>query len=193
MTVKMADARWEWAAGGSVQRAVCKSDSGIAAPITPNETLETINNNIPCDTLHVGLTYHTVIHCGLKYHALHVYTLAQHTTSCRSIHVGIYRAYHLPSNKPNLTRNCSVRAGRIPLLQRKWYDIIVESVRLGYFCDSKMSCRWAVSGPPRCPRGDWFNWLGFGFGRGGGSHRLALCQDPRSGRARNRETQSKDP
>ena len=31
-------------------------------------------------------------------------------------------------------------------------------------------------------------WLG-----GGGSHRLALCQGPRSCRARNRETQSKDP
>ena len=29
-----------------------------------------------------------------------------------------------------------------------------------------------------------FNWLGFGFGRGGGSHRLALCQGPRSCRAR---------
>ena len=31
-----------------------------------------------------------------------------------------------------------------------------------------MSCRGAVSDPPRCPRGDWLNWLGFGFGRGGG-------------------------
>ena len=30
-------------------------------------------------------------------------------------------------------------------------------------------------------------------GGGGGSHRLALCQGPRSCRARNRETQSKDP
>ena len=56
---------------------------------------------------------------------------------------------------------------------------------------------------PRCPgmRGDWLNWLGFGFGTilsytvniQGGSHRLALCQGPRSCRARNRKTQSKDP
>ena len=47
---------------------------------------------------------------------------------------------------------------------------------------------------PRCSgmRGDWLNWLGFGWG-GGGSHRLALCQGPRSCRAWNRETQSKDP
>ena len=71
---------------------------------------------------------------------------------------------------------------------------IVESVRLGYFCDSK--CHVAEQCLAHLgvrEATDLIGLVSVSGGGGGGSHRLALCQGPRSCRARNRETQSKDP